>query len=218
MAAGCHDSPTDPLASLVTPETAPALEVEAVLPLLPDLAARTGTEAALSGPVMRWVGSWNDPAGGQALRRSAVAEAAPVLGEALGTGGATQALAPLLQVAGSLGDLDGAPADLAPVLDDGRARVERVRSALADERPGEALREGLIAADRLREASPEQVARALLARGERWLAQVGEQDEADPDHARGAVLLERARQALEAGDYPRAVQRAFYACQLLQGR
>lgn len=214
---GCRDSPTDPLAALVTPETAPALQVDAVLPLLPDLAARTGTEARLSDPIMRWVGSWNDPDGGEARRRGAVAEAAPVLGDALGTGGAAQALAPLLQVARALEAFDDAPPELRPVLADVRDRSARVRRSLDADRPGDALHEGLVAADRLREASPEQVARALVARGERWLAEAGEHDAAHADRERGTMLLERARQALEAGDYPRAVQRAFYACQLLGG-
>jgi hypothetical protein len=216
-AAACHDAPTDPLATLVTPETAPALAVEAILPTLPELAARTGTEARLSEPVMDWVGSWNDPEGGEALRRTAVERAAPVLAEALGPGGATQALAPLFQVARSLAALDPAPPPLAPMLAEVARGVANARDALDAGRPAVALREGLYAADRVRSASPEQVARALVARGEQALASLTDPArDPGPDQERGVQLLRRARQALDAGDYPRAVQRAFYGCQLLQ--
>lgn len=216
----CHDSPSDPLATLVTPETAPALEVETVLPTLPDLAARNGVEDRVSGPALAWMRSWDDPEGGAAARRQAVERAAPALAEALGPGGTSQALAPLFQVAHSLDAITDPPASLEAMLSDVAVGVARARRALDQGRPAEALREGLWAADRIRAASPEQVARALVSRGEEVLATAGEapggRAELDPDRQRGVLLLERARQALEAGDYPRAVQRAFYACQLLQ--
>jgi hypothetical protein len=227
--AGCHDAPTDPLATLVTPETAPALEVEIALPTLPDLAARSGAEAQVSDAVLAWMESWNTArADGSSERRAAVARAAPVIATALGHGGVNQALAPLFQVSRSLAELSPAPRELEPMLSEVGAGARAARIALNEGRAEDALREGLWASDRLRAASPEQVARALLVRGEQALHQTteggptadGRSDRADQvggiDRRRGALLLERARQALEAGDYTRAVQRAFYACQLLE--
>lgn len=224
--AGCHDALTDPLATLVTPETAPALEVEIALPTLPDLAARSGAEAQVPDAVLGWMESWQTAdAEGDIVRRTAVTRAAPVLARALGHGGVTQALAPLFQVSRSLAGLSSPPSELRPMLSEVGAGVLAARLALDEGRTEDALREGLWASDRLRAASPEQVARALLVRGEQALDRG---DQAGPnaerraatsegiDRRRGAVLLERARQALEAGDYTRAVQRAFYACQLLE--
>jgi hypothetical protein len=218
-ASACEDSPTDPMASLVTPETAPALEVRAMLPTLPDLAARTGTEARLSEPVVAWIASWEDQDGGAEMRRSAVARSTPTLAGELGASGAAQVLAPLFRAAHSLEALTEPPEALRPMLAEVHERVARARSALEEGRAEEALREGLLASDRIRAASPEQVARALVARGEQALSVLGSAGPGptdDPDRERGEQLLKRARQALESGDYAMAVQRAFYACQLLQ--
>jgi hypothetical protein len=219
--AACQDSPTDPLAALVAEETAPAVEIEIALPSLPELAASTATEDQLVRPLLDWTRS-REAEDGQEVGERAVAQAAPVLAAALGPGGVASALAPLHHALRSLEGLEHVPAGLEPRLDDIRAIGRASREALEAGRLADALRDGLLASDRLRDVGPEAVARALIARGESALARTGEGGPAAPaeaedvDRRRGVQMLHRARRALEAGDYPLALQRAFYACQLVE--
>jgi hypothetical protein len=205
------------MALLVTEETAPAVEIDIQLPSLPDLAARTGTEGRLVAPLLAWSRSW-EGVGDPTAREASVTNAAPVLSDALGDGGVATVLAPLHRAVSSVDGVESLPLAL-------QERVERIRSvalssrrALEAGRSSDALRDGLVAADRLRDLGPEAVARALVERGERTLA--GLPDRAsDPDDVelrRGRGLLDRARRALESGEFSLAVQRAFYACQLLE--
>jgi hypothetical protein len=115
----------------------------------------------------------------------------------------------------------------APLDGDLSANVEaaqlRHREALAALTAGQeegALRHVLQASDLLREIGPEGVTRMLLARAEGLLARLGGEGalSTHPQSAellRGQRLIRGARQALADGDYLRAIQRAFHACQLL---
>ncbi len=215
---GCHDSPTDPLASLVTAETAPALDIDIALPSLPDLAARTRTEAALAVPVVRWSDSWSADGqrdGQKAARRVAVHEAAPVLADALGSSGVGDAVMSVDQAVMALDGLTELPAVLEPVVAEVREESRQAREALRAGRNAWALEQALLASDQLRAVAPEAVARALVTRGEAALAVTDSSAEPTVEWSRGRRLLEGARQALDQGDFPRAVERAFYACQLL---
>jgi hypothetical protein len=60
----------------------------------------------------------------------------------------------------------------------------------------------------------------LLARAEGELARLGgdaavHSDSPSPELLRGQRLIRGANQALDDRDYMRAIQRAFYACQVL---
>lgn len=215
---GCHDSPTDPLASLVTAETAPALDIDIALPSLPDLAARTRTEAALAVPVVRWSDSWSADGqvdGEEAARRVAVHEAAPVLAEALGPSGVGDAVMSVDQAVMALDGLTEIPAVLEPVVAQAREEARQAREALRAGRNAWALEQALLASDQLRAVAPEAVARALVARGEAAAAVTDAGADSTIARTRGRRLLDGARQALDQGDYRRAVERAFYAYQLL---
>ena len=93
---------------------------------------------------------------------------------------------------------------------------------LAQGRLAESLAQALQAADLLREVGPEAVSRMLLARAETQLEQLRARASGD-DSARGVPeqvgrgqrLIRGAHEALEEGDYMRAIRRAFYACQVL---
>jgi hypothetical protein len=216
-ATGCEDAPTDPLAQLVTGETAASLQVPVALPGLAELAARAGVEAELAPALGQWQSSWTDPVLGEAERDAAVHTAVPLLAEALGEGGVVSVLTPLHQVERDLAHLDDVPVDLLPRVEAVRSLVRESRTALREGREERALSAGLLASDRLRSLGPVAVARTLVARADRALmATVGVDDAHALSVARGERMLHGARAALAEGDAERAVQRAFYAVQLLE--
>lgn len=214
--AGCRDAPTDPLAQLVTTETAAAVEIPEALPGLTDLALRAGVDQTVAPQLVRWESSWSDPALGESARDAAVREVAPVIADALGAGGVAAVLGALHGVEKDLGLLADVPVDLVPAVESVRSLVRESRAALADGRPDRALTAGLLASDRLRSLGPVAVARTLVARADRALMATVGADEVDVvAMGRGERMLAGARQALAEGDAERALQRAFYAVQLL---
>lgn len=234
--AGCRDAPMDPLVSLVTPETAAAVDVPLALPDLAELAHRTGIEVPEGSWIERWQDSWTDPlgsgprtdaptsaavglptAGPEQLREEAVRRLAPLLADSLGPGGTSSVLAPLLRVEQDLGSLSAVPGDLLPSVLAVRSRIEEARRALAEGRTALALEAGLIASDQLRSIGPTAIARTLIARADRALmATVGVSHIDELSVSRGERMLDGARRALDEADVEKAVQRAFYAVQLLE--
>lgn len=213
----CSDGPTDPLAQLMTTETAASVEVPVGLPGLTDLAVRAGVEEEVAPALVRWESSWSDAALGEGARVAAVRDVAPVIADALGRGGVASVLAPLHGVERDLGLLGDVPVDLVPEVDAVRSLVRESRDALAEGRPHRALSAGLLASDRLRSLGPSAVARTLIARADRALmATVGAEEVDGVSVTRGERMLSGARRALSEGDAERAVQRAFYAVQLLE--
>lgn len=217
----CRDVPTDPLASLATAETAASIDIPIALPSLADLAQRTGVATGELAPwVAVWQGSWATDAGSandDAAREEAVRRLVPVLADSLGLGGAASVLAPLLQVDRDLSVLDDVPGDLMPQLLAVRSRVDEAREALAEGRTERALEAGLMASDQLRGIGPLAVARTLIARADRALMATLSAETLDGIAAsRGERMLDGARVALENDDPELAVQRAFYAVQLLE--
>jgi hypothetical protein len=201
----------------VAPETAVAVEIPVALPGLTDLALRAGVEQELSPVLVRWESSWTDPALGAGEREAAVREAAPLLAEALGPGGVASVISSLHGVEHDLGRLGDVPADLLPRVEEIRSLVGESRSAMRDGSEERALLAGLLASDRLRTLGPVAVARTLVARADRALmATVGVQGVETLSLRRGERMLNGARAALAEGDAERAVQRAFYAVQLLE--
>lgn len=218
---GCQDDPSDPLAALVASETVPAVAVPVELPTLADLAQRAGVREEL-GPVLDgWVAGWEDENEqlGTAARDEAIRLAAPTLHDALGPGGVASTLSPLFRVGQDLGDLPDVPADLAPRLEEIWSLIDDTRAALDEGRFDRAMTTGLQASDRIRALGPRAVARTLIARADRSMMRAEVVDGFDPVAlSRGERLLTGARRAMEEGDFDLAIQRGYYAVQLLEGR
>lgn len=216
----CQDASHDPMAVIVTEETRSTLLVHSELPALPDLAARAGVESRMTGAMDAWIGSWEreDPEEARRLRSDAYGSAARPLADRLGAEGVRTAHADLGHALEGIRSLDGG--SLEP---DMQARIqratelhERASEALQGGARREALARTMEGADLLREMAPESVARLLIARAEGALeVYSGEMNGDEIEVERGTRMLDGARLALEDGDAHRALQRAFYACQLL---
>ena len=216
-AVGCADASSDPLAVLVTPETAASLEVPVELPNLVDLARQAGLEQELAPDLAAWEASWIEGAQSAEAREKQVRDLAPRIAQALGTGGTSAALAPLLQVRNDLALIADLPGDLVPQVEEVHSLMDEARLALAEGRSERALEAGLQASDRLRDLGPTAVARTLIARADRALMATIAAPRVDGlSLSRGERLLNGARTALDEGQEELAVQRAFYAVQLLE--
>jgi len=213
LCAGCHDSPADPLSAITTVETVPALALPGPLPGLSDLAERVPGDPGLQALAEEWDASWEEEEG-EVVRVAVRAQAVPILYGALGESSARTALASLAWLRSDPGFLDALPGSLADPLREALLMAERGEAALAAGRGEQALGWALAGADRARSVTTEAVARRMVRRGEALLA-----GEPDPgvDLDRATHLMNGARRALGEGDFTRAIQRAFYACQVLEG-
>ena len=90
----------------------------------------------------------------------------------------------------------------------------RGREALAAGDSEDALAWILSASDEIRAVTDEGVAHRLVGTGE---ALLDEADESILEVARARRMMNGARRALTEGEYRLAIQRAFYARQLLEG-
>ncbi len=220
-ASACHDAPADPLAALVAAETAPAVAVPVDLPSLGELATRAGVRDELAPVLETWIAGWEDDEvlSGQAARDEAIRLATPTLRDALGAGGVTSTLQPIFKVGNDLGEIPDVPADLAPRLEEVRSLVAATRAALDEGRFDRALSTGLIASDRIRALGPQAVARTLISRADRAFVRAELDEGVDLTVlSRGERLLSGARQAMADGALDLAIQRAYYAVQVLEGR
>ena len=217
VVSGCQDAGGDPTALLTGDDVHPAVALAAELPSLPGLATRARVEPLTSAAIDGWIGSWTMPAReGEAARLRAYGEASGPLADALGADGIAQALARLDATVDAAGRLpsETLPPAVAEQLASARAQAEGARDALAAGDLRAAVQATLHGADLLRAVGPEGVARTLVARAEGGLAWAG--TPADPVAlGRAERLVHGARQAVATGDYGLAIQRAYYACQLL---
>ena len=219
--AGCHDASSDPFAVVLTEETRSALAADANLPSLDRMIAEAGAEERLAAALERWSLSWDLPVDeGRRLRSAVRTEAVGPLAETLGptaVAGSVQAVGATLEAAAAL-DARSLTDDIARSLGEAKGHHTLAAAALAAGSHREALENALAASDLIREVGPESVTRLLLARAESRLeAMVAEGAEAPAgiDVERGERLIRGAHLALAEGDWVRAVQRAFYACQVL---
>lgn len=218
--AGCRDAGSDPLAALVATETVPAVSVPVDLPSLGGLATRDEVREELAPVLAAWIGGWGeaDAALGRAARDEAIRQATPALGEALGAGGVATTLAPLFAAESDLVRIESVPTDLVAPIEEVRSLLADTRTALDAGRIERALTAGLQASDRIRELGPRAVARTLIARADRALMRGQVTDAVDARSlSRGERLLAGARRALDEGETELAIQRAYYAVQLLEG-
>jgi hypothetical protein len=223
MGAACRDSSADPMSLILSDETWAVLATEGHLPSLGVLVAESAVQAQLAEAAQRWSSSWELPEeAGRAIRGAAYESVAAPLAAALGEQAVSAHVDALGDVLAAAAELDSGPidGDGSGNVEAAAARHQEAVAALAAGRPAEALRHTLQASDLLRELGAEGVTRMLLARAERELTRLGGAEalsaEAPPEEMlRGQRLVRGAEQALAEGDYLRAIQRAFYACQVL---
>ena len=213
ICAGCHESPADPLSAITTVETVPALALAAPIPSRGEWTERVPGDPDLPALARAWDDSWTQDEG-EVIRVAARAQAVPILYEALGESSARTALASLAWLRSDPDFLDALPRSLADPLLDALLMADRGQAALEAGKGEQALGWGLAAADRVRSVTTEAVARRLVRRGEALLARDSAQG---GDLERATHLVKGARRALDEGDYTLAIQRAFYACQVLEG-
>lgn len=232
----CGDAPTHPDALLVTPETAPALRLDPALPTLPriiddvagspDGAPGTVDREMLERAERLWLRAGGARNGeSNALRDSAYALAAPRLAAAVDSA----ALASYRErlgywiEAGSRAVPRRGGTGIAEALADARVLLARTDSLWARGDAAGSVDALLRASDRLVDVTPRGVARRLVRMAE--AARSAWPDDArDGEGERGvafrraARLLDGAREALAEADHVRAIQRAYYAARLLEGR
>jgi hypothetical protein len=235
------------MSGVTTVETVPSLALSGPLPELTAMMPPTSMAAPLREAVAEWTASWDEPEG-DAMRVRARAVAVRHLVEDLDAGDVEEALRPLAWIESEIGDVAALPAALAVPVQEARMLTQasseaRVRGDLED-----ALELGLAAADRYRSITPEAVARRMVTRAERRVEEgvaaredgdaltleghsaprvtrsPGDGGAVEPDARDGAALdravhlANGARRALREGDHALAIQRAFYAIQVLDGR
>jgi hypothetical protein len=181
------------------------------------LAGAGRLEPELSGAIDLWVGSWSGSAQeGDERRSAAYDQSVPTLASALTAADVGVALG---RVEAALGGAErlgriGLPEAVALRLAAARDEAAAARRAFEAGDLSGTLRATLHAADILRAVGPEGVARTLIARAEGGLAYGG--SPADPvGVARAQRLVAGARQAADDAQFGLAIQRAYYACQLL---
>lgn len=220
LSAGCGDAPVEPTAVLVTVETHPALSVHGELPSLPGLVARYGLEAGLREAVAAWRQAWS-AAGEEAwgLREVAYAAVSPALAAAM-PGPAVDSLLGAMErwvlIAAGLGD-GALPGAVAEAVASAALEVAAGRRALVEGGTARAVSTALRASDHLRGVSAPVVAELLVRDALEGLAR---ENSLTPSVAvrRARRLVQGAQEALDAGDYERAIRRAYYAKRLLDAR
>lgn len=212
----CQDA-SDPTALLMGEDAHPAVQLAAELPSLPGLAGRGAVEGRIPGAIDAWIGSWGLPAEqGDTRRSAAYAAAAGPLAEALGAEGVAEAFRRLEVALAGAGRLDphALPKAVAQRVADARQEADAARSALDRGALQVGVRATLHGADLLRGVGPEGVARTLIARAEAGMEWAG--SPADPlAIQRAERLLYGAWDAVAEAEFGIAIQRAYYACQLL---
>jgi hypothetical protein len=219
VVSACEDFSEDPLATSVAAETHGAVLFAEGLPTLSELAEAHGIEPAVKPELDLWWDSWNlAPAEGGEVRSALYAPLSHALYPFLLDDGVAELLTQneksllAAQGAGVLPIADAVDAAMEKAWD----RHQRAVLSLGKGEGETALSFALQSADAVQEVSPEQVARALLSKASdamRRNLEVVTYSEEELTRIRRLTL--GAEEALEAGDYPRAIRRAYYACQLL---
>ena len=229
----CDDA-TDPAGLAESVEAEAVRRSAAGLPSLPALIAEARPagepeRAVLYDAGQLWVvGSAEDSPVGRSRRQAAARRAAPILAAALPTerwDAVEAALQNWLAVADRMLQHLRLP-ELDRRVRAGHHHLDRAHRAAPADRP----RHLLLAAAELVDTTPRMVARRMLARAEAALAtarpmgpatdRAGERGAAqgDRDLQRARRLKDWAAQAVEGEDYLLAIQRAYYAAQLVEDR
>ena len=215
---GCQESLTQVDSRLVAPATRPALDIASPLPRLGDIVSVTAPGNG-GAAVTRWEASWGYGAAEGRQLREQIYQAADSLALEFDPDAARSvvqsvriALTEIQTVSGSL------PRHLAVQVSEAKRLLTGAERADGDGDETGSVLDALRAADALRETTPRMVAFTLVETAETALDSVASADGAkadSPDQERARRLTRWARTAIEAGDHPRAIQRAYYACRLL---
>jgi len=213
------DEQGNPLAVAVAPETHGAILLGDGPATLPRLLSRYGLDHEGAAQAEAWWDSWAMEDQEGAVLRSRIYPLAsggllPVLGAAgvealLGENALTLAAA---EAVASLMDSQ----DVSQALERARDLHREARAALREGRMEHALQRIMETSDALWKLSPAHVATELL--DEARMAMGRNREDAtysEEELIRIRRLIHGASEALEAGDYPGAIRRAYYACQLL---
>ena len=192
------------------------------LPSLPSLAAQAGVEERVAPLLESWLDSWEiGLQEGRAKRQRAYAAALDPLSGSLEAGAVEEALSEVesaLRATWTMPFVEAAPM-VRNVVSQAQRSLEEGRAALERNDVSEALLLTMQSADLLRETGPQVVATALVVEAEIALGRIQTDDPYPEENLIRARRLTRgARLALAEGDLPRAIRRAFYACQLLGTR
>jgi hypothetical protein len=213
------DGGTGPLGVAVAPETEGAVLFAVGLATVPQLLSDHGLVVEGAAETEAWWDSWTLSDSDGARLRSKIYPSA------------TQRLYPVMGLAGIQDVLDRNTLSLDAVravggivdseaISDALARGRELHSeawrVLGQGEGEEALRLALRTADALWKVSPQQVATELIERArDAHGRNPGLASYSQEELIRIRRLMHGASEALEQGDYPRAIRRAYYACQLL---
>jgi hypothetical protein len=207
------------LALLVAPEAEGAVFFTHGLATIPSLLSDHGLALVGAAEAEAWWDSWSmEPPEGARLRGQLYPLAVQRLRPQLGEAGIEDVLG---KNALSLVGVESVAAiiqsdAISSALELAKGYHVEAQWALRLGEQDRALELAFRTADALWEVTPEQVARNLISRAEKALGR-------NPDAAsyseheliRIRRLMYGASEALDEGDYPRAIRRAYYACQLL---
>jgi len=203
----------------VAPETHGAVTLTGGLPTVPDLVLAQGLEREGQADVEAWWDSWAlTAADGAKVRQEVYPSVSARLYPLLNRNGVTELLTQneaSLRMARSVGIIL-ANREIESALEDALRFHDWAWSSLHEGDGERALRFAFESADALRAVSPEQVASGLLEKAQESLRRNGASvSYSEEQLTRIRRLTNGAREALEGKDYPRAIRRAYYACQLL---
>lgn len=216
---GCGETAEGPMASLVTSETMGALALTVELPTVSMLTGLVGMSGELAEEVEQWDASWDLPLDqGEGIRARLRRTGARALRGRVTPELLLQKYTELTDVLDLVAELpqDAILPQLADRLVDAQDAATRAALAARDDRVEESLWWTLRAADELEALTPRRVAQWLTGAAERVLGR----SDADDAYSRETLdrasrLVRGARESLTGESYPRAIRRAYYACQLL---
>ena len=219
LMAACQDAPTDPVARIVTPETAVSVALGVVLPEPELWLGEYQGNPSLLDVVARWRVSWDVPAvEGRLAREQLRPQMARGLAPILGPGRVKEEevrLAEGIARAKELPEDDLGPEIVIRLGDASVAHAKAARAIRAGD-PVQGLLHVMEGSDILREVGPEAVARALVAEVAELHGRLSDSDAySQQDQERLGRLVIGGRQALDDEDWVRAIRRAYYAKGLL---
>jgi len=208
-----------PVSVLVAPETGGAVLFSEELATVPRLLKDHGLSTDGAVEMEGWWASWDmDRGAGAQLRSEVYPLAARRLIPVLGVSGVRDVMdsnARNLHSIRALGGFLDSDA-IHDALASATGFHQQAAEALGMGEQGRALELSFEAADALWEVSPRQVAMDLIERAQEALGRnPGPEAYTQEELTRVRRLMYGASEAVEDGDYPRAIRRAYYACQLL---
>lgn len=222
---GCGDEVTDPDAFLESAEAEAILQSARALPMLPELMDRVDPAPGRDDAVLvrareLWVSGSRTGRQAETRRRLAVSYALPVLVESLQEDDWTRVRD---GVDGWIATAETMLQHLSMARLDERTRVARRYLARADAVRDDVTRQRfflLLAVSELVETTPAFVARSMVDDAAIALERLPEPERNADRRAleRATRLKDWAEQAVDEGDYLLAIQRAYYAIQLVEGQ